>query len=86
MVKRKLSHLALSDNGFLFDSSTGYTYTLNETGTFILKRLIDDRPEEAILGDLTESFDTTEEVLSRDLEQFINFLSELGLVLEKANG
>jgi PqqD family protein of HPr-rel-A system len=80
MVKRKLSHLALSDNGFLFDSSTGYTYTLNATGTFILKRLIDDRPEEGILGDLTESFDTTEEVLSRDLEQFLNYLSELGLV------
>jgi PqqD family protein of HPr-rel-A system len=86
MGTERLSHLALSDNGFLFDTSTGYTYTLNATGTFILKRLMDDQSEAAILQDLMEEFDTVEEVASRDLEQFVSYLSELGLVQTRERG
>ena len=82
MKKRKLSHLALSDNGFLFDSTTGHTYTLNSTGTFVLRKLIDDIPFEQIIAEIKAEYDTTDEELSRDLNQFVNFLSKLGIVEE----
>ena len=82
MTEQKLSHLALSDNGFLFDSATGHTYSLNETGTFILKKLIQGLSLEEIGRAMTETYDISMEILSRDLDQFSHFLCELG-ILEK---
>jgi hypothetical protein len=83
MAEHKLSHLALSDNGFLFDSATGHTYSLNETGTFILKKLINGLSLEAIGKEMLEIYDITDDILSKDLGQFLHFLADLGIV-EKA--
>ncbi len=77
MTQPNLSHLALSDNGFLFDSSTGRTYTLNSTGTFILKKLIDGLSRKDILSALVEEYDVTEITASHDLDKFLDYLSEL---------
>ena len=85
MTKGKLSHLALSDNGFLFDSATGHTYSLNETGTFILKRLIQGLSLEKIGEIMTETYGISSEILSKDIEQFSHFLCELGII-EKEQG
>ncbi len=79
-MESNLSHLALSDNGFLFDSSTGHTYTLNATGTSILKGLISRLPLEQIIASMTEEYDASGEILARDLDQFLHFLKDLGLV------
>ena len=83
MTEQKLSHLALSDNGFLFDSATGHTYSLNETGTFVLKRLIQGLSLEEIGAIMTEIYSISSEIMSKDLEQFFRFLCELGII-EKA--
>lgn len=80
MAENNLSHLALSENGFLFDSATGHTYSLNQTGTFILKRLIEGLAWEEIAGLMIEEYDISEEAVSKDLEQFLLFLSELGII------
>jgi hypothetical protein len=80
MTEGKLSHLALSDNGFLFDSATGHTYSLNETGTFVLKRLIQGLSLEEIGAIMTEMYSISGEILSKDLEQFSRFLCELGII------
>lgn len=80
MAENKLSHLALSENGFLFDSATGHTYSLNQTATFILKRLIEGLTWEEITGLMIEEYDISEEAVSKDLEQFLLFLSELGII------
>ena len=76
---KKLTYLALSENGFLFDTTTGHTYSLNPSGTFILKRLIKGIPLEDIKAAMAETYDTTEEVITRDLNQFMLFLTELGI-------
>ncbi|MEI6609192.1 MAG: PqqD family protein [Deltaproteobacteria bacterium] len=80
MGKKLLSHLALSDDGFLFDSSTGSTFTLNATGTFILKKLIGGIGREGIAADIVASYDTSAEMVLRDLVQFFQFLTELGII------
>ncbi len=79
-MEANLSHLALSDNGFLFDSSTGHTYTLNSTGTSILKRLIRGLGIQQIITELAKEYDTSDEVLARDFDQFFHFLKNLGLI------
>jgi hypothetical protein len=83
MNEGKLSHLALSDNGFLFDSATGHTYSLNETGTFILKRMIQGLSLEKIKEVMTETYGISSEILSKDMEQFFHFLGDLGIIEKK---
>lgn len=80
MAGQNLSHLALSDEGFLFDPTSGHTYTLNSVGTFILRKMIEKYSSEQIIAAVIEEYDVTEEILSRDLEQFYHFLSEQGIV------
>jgi hypothetical protein len=80
MAEQNLSHLALSDDGFLFDPTSGHTYTLNSVGTFILRKMIEKYSFDQIIEAVIEEYDVSEEILSRDLEQFYHFLSEQGIV------
>jgi len=74
------SNLALSENGFLFDARTGNTYSLNKTGTHILRALIDGVDVNDLPARLEQSFETDPAVLSRDLEQFLFRLKDLGVL------
>lgn len=80
MTDKPLSHLALSDNGFLFDSSSGDTFTMNSTGTCIMQGMIEGRSREEILAGLADQFDVTEDVASRDFDQLVHFLIDSGLL------
>jgi hypothetical protein len=80
MAKRNLSHLALSDDGFLFDPTSGHTYTLNAVGTFILKKLIEDLTFDQIVTETLKQYEVPEDILRRDLEQFFHFLSDQRII------
>ena len=80
MNTQSLKQLALSDNGFLFDTTTGFTYTLNKVGTAILKKLIEGLSPREVISNLVEQFETTENIAERDVDQFINRLEELGVI------
>ena len=76
---KTFSHLALSNNGFLFDSYTGQTYTLNKAATIIFKELINNN-EEDVVDKITETFDVTLEIAKRDYQEFLRQISELKLL------
>ena len=78
------SHLALSDNGFLFDSRNGATYGLNATGTYLLRRMIDGTPSDELPDALIEAFDVTVAEAERDVEQFLLRLADLRLFEDEA--
>ncbi len=78
-MNEKLKHLALSDNGFVFDPNTGNTFTLNETGLFILRALMQDKTEHEIKLELVDQYETDLEEVSKDLSDLIIQLQELGL-------
>jgi len=80
MSHKPLSHLALSDNGFLFDSSSGDTFTMNSTGTCIMQGMIEGLSKEEILAGLTTEFDVTDEVASQDFDQLVHFCIDSGLI------
>ena len=77
-----LSNLALSESGFLFDARTGNTYSLNPTGTQILRALIDGVGREDLPARMAEIFETEPAVVARDIEQFLLHIKELGLLAE----
>ncbi len=74
-----LKHLALSENGFLFDTRTGNTFTVGGTGTFILRLLIAGEALDAVRQRLLGEFGVQEEIAARDLDDFMLRLDDLGL-------
>lgn len=73
------AHLALSENGFLFDTVTGHTFTLNKTGTFIVRRLMEGADPGEIPARLAEAFEVDLEVAGRDVASFVQRLADTGV-------
>ncbi len=76
----RLTKLAISDEGFIFDPETGNSYTTNPTGLLILRMLKEGKGEEEIVKALTEEFGAEEEEARRDLYDFLEQLRAYGLV------
>jgi len=76
---RKLSQLAINDEGFIFDPLTGDSFQVSETGLFIIRRLCQEKSDEDIAADLSEEFDVTIEDAQRDVADFRGRLKNLGL-------
>jgi Coenzyme PQQ synthesis protein D (PqqD) len=72
--------VTLSDSGFLFDHSSGQTFTLNDTGQFIFKKLQAGEEDHSILSLMMEEFDVSEGVARKDLDDFHRQLRESGIV------
>jgi len=68
----RLKDLAISESGFLFDPYSGSTFTLNNTGKFILQLLIDGKGVEEIEPALRDKFEVGEEDLRNDIKEFVN--------------
>lgn len=71
------SHLALSNNGFLFDPQSGKTYTLNSTGSFLLKKLIDGKKPTELRTCLAADFEVPPAKAAMDVDDFLLRLQEL---------
>ena len=77
----RLRDLALSDQGFVFDPLSGYTFTVNPTGLVVLRLLKEGRSSAAIVHELQEAFDLDGgEDVGRDVDEMILRLREQGLV------
>jgi len=74
------SEMTLTKGGFLFDHSTGLTYTINPTGRDIFERLQAgiDAPE--IIRELSLDYEVDEETAREDLEDFLRQMKELGVI------
>jgi PqqD family protein of HPr-rel-A system len=77
----RLRDLALSDQGFVFDPLSGYTFTVNPTGLLVLRLLKEGRSSAEIVHELQEVFDLDGgEDVGRDVDEMILRLREQGLV------
>ncbi len=74
------SEMTLTKGGFLFDHSTGLTYTLNTTGRDIFERFQEGSEASEIVRSLIAEFEVDEETARGDLEDFVRQMRELGLV------
>lgn len=80
MTLKISSNLALSETGFMFSPATGDTFTLNETGVFIINLIKNGKNPEAIIHALIDEYDIDEKTVEGDLEDFINQLKQHKLV------
>lgn len=72
--------LAISDSGFLFLSSTGETFTLNELGKEIFKLLQSGDGSQAIEEKVLSEYDVDRTTFERDFDDFLNQLNSFKLI------
>ncbi|MFO0757961.1 MAG: PqqD family protein [Byssovorax sp.] len=78
----RLSDLALSDTGFVFDPYSGSTFTVNPTGLAVLKGLKEGLSKRAIGERIAAAFAVPAVDLGRDIDEFVITLSQHGIVPE----
>lgn len=76
----RLSQLALNDEGFAFDPSTGDSFVLNESGLVILKGFRDGMAATAIAACLADQFDVECDEAERDVHDLAERLRYYGLL------
>ncbi len=79
-ANQRLKMLALNDSGFIFDPTTGQTFTTNETGLDIIRLLREGKTKTEILSFLEEEYDAPADLLYRDATQFLSQLKTYRLV------
>jgi hypothetical protein len=76
----RLNQLAINDEGFIFDPSTGESFTVNPTGLTILKGLKENKTSQEIAGELQEQFESPSDDIERDVIDFIAHLRTYHLI------
>jgi PqqD family protein of HPr-rel-A system len=77
----RLRDLAVSDSGFVFDPTTGHTYSLNATALVALRALKDGVAADEVARALSDAFERDgSEDLERDAQEFLTQLRTQGLV------
>ena len=72
--------LAISETGFVFDPSTGDSYTLNPTALEIIQLLKEDRSPEEITNAIVQKYDVDESTFERYFYDFTGMLKQMQLV------
>ena len=74
------NNIAVSESGFLFDSNTGDSFSLNETGKQIIKMLNEGKVESEIKQYFLDNYDVEEGMYENNFYDFINMLQNLNLL------
>jgi len=72
--------LAISETGFVFDPSTGDSYTLNPIGLEIIQLLREGKSREDITKRMTGTFDVDSLTFERYYFDFLGMLKQMQLV------
>ena len=76
------NYIAISDNGFIFDSSTGSSYNLNAIGLEIIQMIELGKTEEEIIKSITEKYDVEQDIFEKDFYDFLSMLKYYNLIDE----
>ena len=72
--------IAISESGFVFNPTTGDSYSLNPIAAEILDMMKKDMNTEAITATLLEKYDVSKSVLHRSIDDFIDTLKEMKIL------
>lgn len=73
-------NIAVSESGFLFNPTSGDSYSLNPTGQFILNYLKEGKSLDEIKSLIVEEFSTDAIMVEKDLYDFIQVLKNFKLI------
>jgi hypothetical protein len=67
-------NIAVSDSGFVFNPSTGDSYSMNAIGVEVIRHLQTRRNTTEIIEAITASYDTESQTVEKDLYDFYSML------------
>lgn len=73
-------NIAISDSGFLFNPSTGDSFSMNPIGHEILQMIQDEKSEMDIIDEITANYAIDKNTVEKDLYDFINMLKTHKLI------
>ncbi len=74
--------IAISENGMVFNPSTGESFTTNETGLKIIKLLNSGNTQQEVMHALSTEYQMDSSGLERDLADFLDVLRHFQLLNE----
>ncbi len=75
----RLHKLAVNEEGFVFDPSTGESFTVNQTGLRVMKLLKENQSSQIITKELMEEYEVSSEEAEKDVADFIDHLRSFQL-------
>jgi hypothetical protein len=78
--------LRLTEGGYLFDGATAETYTLNPTGLYIVRGMMEGRDPVGLWSGLVAAFAVPETRARRDVRRFLADLRAARLLVEDQVG
>lgn len=73
-------NIAVSESGFVFDPSSGESYTLNQVGTDILDLLKQEKGFEEVKQEILEKYEVDSITFEKYYYDFINSLRQYKLI------
>jgi len=73
------TNIALSDSGFIFNPSTGESFSMNPVGVEFFKLLKEGKEKDDIKEIILDRYQTDESSFERDFYDFINILNHYHL-------
>lgn len=73
-------NIAVSEEGFIFNPTTGDSFSTNKVGTEIINLLKQGKTPGEVKETITLVYDVDEALFERDLEDFMMFLKEFGII------
>lgn len=75
-----LRNVAISESGFLFNPTTGDSFTLNETAMFVLALLKDNKTKEHVIDEVLDKYDVDKDVFVKDFDDLMYSLKSYKLI------
>ena len=76
------NNIAISDSGFVFNPSTGESYSINPIGKKIIEWLADGKSDSEIFDLVVNSYATDKDTIEKDLYDFVELLKSYQLAEE----
>jgi hypothetical protein len=74
-------NIAISDSGFIFNPSTGDSFSTNQVGMEIIRLLKENKSKEEVISGVVSKFNVDEATVEKDLSDFSLMLNNFQLVI-----
>ncbi len=73
-------NVAVSDSGFVFNPTTGESFSANPIGTEIIEMLKQGKTQEEIKDNILENYNTEQDIVDKDIFEFYELLKQFSLL------
>ncbi len=68
-------NLAISENGFVFNPTTGDSFSVNELGALIINQIKSGKSKDEIISSISQEYNAEKSTIEKDFSEYLNVLS-----------